>query len=1141
MVELWTWIDEKLCIDVLEYAASFLGWMDSSGDDYRKGNVLEHRDGSVASVESILKSGMIQQLKIRSDQVHRLMRSESTYMCEILVGGIDGAYSDVLDFLQYLLACKQELVQAIIARPLDVLFVLNTIGNGLLSKSRSVVMFVLEIIPVMSCLEEAPSATEYAWSWFCKTSNVVGDNNTTGFLLLYECQLLHQQCKQSVFDTILRYAGKKLTEVIQSLANAEIRSDVEYLEFLHDILHHVISIQDASNQDELKCLISTTINVTCPLAKSKQSTVLRSMAVVLLTNVWCQCPMQILEYGQVDMQLEAIKLGLRDAVTTIQINSIASIFKIFKMLIKVQQEITMEARTRRQLSIVQKKVFKTLVFIVIEGCNKNCIKQLALSSMCNAIQEIPSLQIGILVDPYVRSIVLQGYTTMDFDLLHKIGRHKELQLPQAKVLLTFLSETSIQSKPYNRICSKLLVSIIERFDQEPDLIDFIIDFGLKAIPRLETIQDAVTSNLQSRLVVAIADLRLNGVEKAFARCIETTLSNTNHPSKSILFVADHFSIVYHPPAVELFPSINDSSPSMKDVAPSLEIPKHSPNENSNVIQNAIKLQNDEIIQDAPVSKLKKKKIRRLPGRKQRVRGTLTNIQQTYHDKVQVQEKELKEKLEREERLKKHFHGKVLNSIASKQSLQSLDATQEAENVTENAASMAELYKNSMASWRSRLMPTFKLYTNYKVKPADTLFEEIESAKNKMCIRGWIKFLTDHKCIPNMVNINRGRTIFCRGAESFLSFDAFMDRLPELAQNKNLCSHLCSPQEKIECLMNYLQTNHPDSIDGRDMFALELKNGPKAPTQSSPPRCYFVSTAASRVTVEKFSSKESQRRKDELAKKEAKRKDFDRRKKMTALRLRRLQQEAEYSKQAIREKSISPKKSPLHKSQHSLPYMQSPNPSMKSKGVTRPTAKPAMQNRKKQNATPNSFPKSPRQDHYSVAKASDRRKHRFHGRKHRLKLLKKIDSSNIVNSKTSPVHTNCTSPQEKVSDIESFGNYIVSDNVQEIQTLDNSYEQQHMLNIPADSVHRSPPKCSSQKKNSPLRSPRGPFSQPLNHVEQSLIPKSKFTKINANSEPMHAISMLPLAMVSVDSLSLAPTSEAYHRRRRSVALDYDSDD
>lgn len=434
-----------------------------------------HREET--TVREIVIQAMMKHFSIRKEQGEALLSTEARYLAQILIHGIEGSYSSVIQFLQTLLKQKATIVASTAQCSTELDTHLKALSAGLISQSRSVCMFTLEVLSMLCLESDNPNVRNCGWMWFSRNA-LDPSIGSSGIALLIKSSFQFPQVRPMVVAFFLKIAEKKLDEALGPMLKANVGSEVDYIEFVHDSLLGLqpLKTKDPEFLDSVRNLI---VEITSRMTSPSHPVYTRAAAYALIADLWTLFPRQVFRHtASTNTLFAVVKKGFRDSHMTIQVTSIGCLYRVLQVLIK-SSLLAIDG-----IHQWADKIFKSLVFVVIEGRGHDLLRDYSMANMRAMLVNIKELPSNILLDPMIRSISAKGCSMSEFQLFCVLAKHPSLSFPQAIQLLEVFAELAIDDPNFGSIAAFTVQILVARYQQLPAMHDYVSELSASYLTRL---------------------------------------------------------------------------------------------------------------------------------------------------------------------------------------------------------------------------------------------------------------------------------------------------------------------------------------------------------------------------------------------------------------------------------------------------------------------------------------------------------------------------------------------------------------------------------------------------------------------------------------------------------------------------------
>ena len=202
-------------------------------------------------------------------------------------------------------------------------------------------------------------------------------------------------------------------------------------------------------------------------------------ALGLLSELWNAFPQQVEALPSASTAvLDLLRKGCRShSSRSLQLTSLTCLFSMLDSF-------------SSNHSAFAPKVYKTLIFSLIENYEDAFARDYITANLCVTLHLTPRMPVSVLLEPLVKQIAQHGVSNIDFDFFLVLAKHPALQLRHALLFMHLLGKLSVDDISYGRLASVPFLLLVNRFRDESVVHEYVRKFTtvtmslfLRAVPR----------------------------------------------------------------------------------------------------------------------------------------------------------------------------------------------------------------------------------------------------------------------------------------------------------------------------------------------------------------------------------------------------------------------------------------------------------------------------------------------------------------------------------------------------------------------------------------------------------------------------------------------------------------------------------
>jgi hypothetical protein len=456
---------------------------------------------------------LMEQLNVRAEQAVTLVTVNTNYLFHIFVNGIKGSFVPILNLCRAMFQ-QVETVVGLLTRTKTyqrnvkkdqrnrsyrcVCMTMNILRFGLLSNNPDVALWscriITHLVAKLSDLLECAHLQKHCVDWFNGVSVLSGRNGgspqnilASGLNAAVTAIAKNPDLKLGIIAMIDGIANQELGTLFNTTLRLVLPSPLKYMNFICDVLETFLEERETMEE---ALMSQGVVKFWVDLAKVHcEPTVaedVRQAAFHLITEIWTQIPKAVEAYPSMPkLLLGLLKKGSRDKSSVLNITAITCLFDLLDSFAEAAS-----------VSFAP-YVYKTLIFSLIENHENELVYDFIMSNMALALERHPQVPVGVMVEPLTKQATMKGYSNVDFAGFVTLAKHPRLSLRHGLLLGDLLGKIAINDPIFGRVASIPLLIIINRFNAEPTMQEYVERFSKVALSMLMHIEsrDRVTMRL----------------------------------------------------------------------------------------------------------------------------------------------------------------------------------------------------------------------------------------------------------------------------------------------------------------------------------------------------------------------------------------------------------------------------------------------------------------------------------------------------------------------------------------------------------------------------------------------------------------------------------------------------------------------
>jgi hypothetical protein len=444
-------------------------------------------------LEFILLS-MCQNFNLKPKQAAGLLAQNNKYLSLIITKGLKGDSDPVLCWYQSIYTYTNALIKLIDAQPDEeaLTFVLNALKAGMVAKEIEVVQWTFRLMSKVFLELSDIGKLKKAWNWFISDA---GGLEAT----LMSCKKYGEEVLSQAVDLLVYISEFNLNELFTAHIS-HLLSIPDYFNMITHLLPHLT--ESATTKQEI--ISSGIINHWIELAiREADGTSLvapnRMIALVFLSDLWLHFYEMMEDNDSLANSILALikKSGRIDSFC-IKLHVISLLFKLLEIM----------AEKKSHYAII---IYRTLTFMLVENYINSDIREIIQSNFKDMLSTVPSIPVGLLVDPIIKQFsgAVNYYHPFDVDFLLAISKHPRLSLKSAIQLIDIVSKIYLLDTTYSKAAGVAFTYLAARYLETEAMQDFLHKFsklGMNMVLQIEC--DNVTGSEPGLVYAGIPDIEL---------------------------------------------------------------------------------------------------------------------------------------------------------------------------------------------------------------------------------------------------------------------------------------------------------------------------------------------------------------------------------------------------------------------------------------------------------------------------------------------------------------------------------------------------------------------------------------------------------------------------------------------------------
>ena len=457
---------------------------------------------------------LMEQLNVRAEQAVTLVTVNTNYLYHIFVNGIKGSFVPILNLCRAMFQ-QVETVVDLLAKTKTyqrnlkkdqrnrsyrcVCMCMNVMRFGLMSNNPDVALWSCRIITHMvaklSDVVDAAHLQKHCLDWFNGVSvlssgrggNVPQNIAASGLNAAVTAIAKNPDLKLGIIAMIDGVANRELGTVFNNTLRLVLPSPRQYMNFICDVLETFLEERETMEE---ALMSQGVVKFWVDLAKVHcEPTVaddVRGAAFHLVAEIWIQLPKAVEAYPSMPKTLLGLlKKGSRDKSAVLNITAISCLFELLDSFAEAES-----------VSFAP-YVYKTLIFSLIENYENELVYDYIMSNMALALEKHTQVPVGVMVEPLAKQATLKGYSNVDFAGFITLAKHNRLSLRHGLLLGDLLGKIAINDPIFGRVAAIPLLIIVNRFNAEATMQEYVERFSKVALSMLMHIETRDRVSLQS--------------------------------------------------------------------------------------------------------------------------------------------------------------------------------------------------------------------------------------------------------------------------------------------------------------------------------------------------------------------------------------------------------------------------------------------------------------------------------------------------------------------------------------------------------------------------------------------------------------------------------------------------------------------
>ncbi|OMJ82697.1 hypothetical protein SteCoe_16519 [Stentor coeruleus] len=397
-----------------------------------------------------------------------LLAQSGKVLSQLLTKGLKGKYEPILSWYEKIIDFSEHLCDLIVRERLTgaVSMVLGAVKSGLMAKDYLVIQKCCEcLVCINKYLIEKDVNT---WEWFV----------IDGFALsLKAYDTFKEDVTFFIMKLLMSFGKDNLKDVFGQMMITNYPETVMCFNVISSFWGYLVEDTKAYFDIQAQGLIDYWVEFGLRQAETDDSGASnnRVQALGFLCDVWAKFSAYIEKHeDSANSILTVIKRACREKSRILKVICYGRLFYLLSVFSK-------------QKNSYAAIIYKTLTFALVENFSNDRIREFILNNFLMSLEEIPSLPLNILLEPYIKQASISNKikcNTSDFDFYVAIARHPKLTIKDAIIVIDFLGRIYYNDVIYSSSAELVIVLMVGRLIDNKAIQEFVLKFlnvGLKLI------------------------------------------------------------------------------------------------------------------------------------------------------------------------------------------------------------------------------------------------------------------------------------------------------------------------------------------------------------------------------------------------------------------------------------------------------------------------------------------------------------------------------------------------------------------------------------------------------------------------------------------------------------------------------------
>eukprot|EP01135_Chromosphaera_perkinsii_P003378 Nk52_evm2s242 gene=Nk52_evmTU2s242 len=410
-------------------------------------------------------------------------------------GGAQG-FQNVVKWLQDIFANVRSLSQLIIEEK-NATQILHLFIPGLYSECYDVVLWTCRILSRLAfdfySVYGDNGLYLHAWRWFASKRG-----GMDGVIYAFR---QHRDIKLAIYPVIDQFCRHHYKDLFSDVLRVKFENIELCLAFICEILDPISANQDGKIAFIRSNAIDYLLDLGLTTCSNLDGDSAQTESLNLLTKLWGLFPEQVGAKEDICHCIIALlKKGCRNTSIQVEIIAHACLFELLEQF-------------SLQRYIYAPLIYKTLIFSLIESRPVETLSNFVIQNMCISLERLNCLPVGLIVEPFVRQVVLTGFENTDFDLCVVLAKHSTLEVTEGLILTQFLGAFCVNETVHARLASIPFLVLINRFYKHIEFQNYVKNFAISSLGSL--VKEENIDEYKPLLVVEIMAKIINLDHTAF--------------------------------------------------------------------------------------------------------------------------------------------------------------------------------------------------------------------------------------------------------------------------------------------------------------------------------------------------------------------------------------------------------------------------------------------------------------------------------------------------------------------------------------------------------------------------------------------------------------------------------------------------